>query len=482
MGKPNTTERLRCTNCHTADTPLWRSGPDGPKTLCNACGVRWKKGKLVYGSGGRTALPADYLEKKAAAAKTAAAKAAAAAAAKAAASATPPATSPGTPCVPAAHPPAHKAGSGKLKGGIQKTSSDGCIATTVAKAMATSRKPITGPSVRPLSASPRLVKSPSAPSGVRVRKPNPIFSDTRRPWRSACSSPQSMPSSPREIIEDEFTGASSDLLSLGVEEEEPESDPYFAAEVDEALSRCRILPLEDVQKDSENVEHTPTKSGGVDLSPFPSAMPSKAIRAANGSHLRSVSPIPFKAVASPGEIEQEKWVRTFGTAVEDTKKKELPQAAVVTDLFEPSELPEDIRGMFKVSSGHRLSKPYKQCVQHLAKVCSLLDGIDPREYVRAFAYDQSCASASELEMAERHRLALRGFFCDPSSYREALSTFREVFVSAEMVQFCSDEFVTMLAEDVCHVIPKISRAGTKCPSSREGVRLNRGLLVPAARA
>lgn len=28
-------------------TPLWRSGPDGPKTLCNACGVRFKKGKLA---------------------------------------------------------------------------------------------------------------------------------------------------------------------------------------------------------------------------------------------------------------------------------------------------------------------------------------------------------------------------------------------------------------------------------------------------
>lgn len=24
-------------------TPVWRAGPQGPKTLCNACGVRWGK-------------------------------------------------------------------------------------------------------------------------------------------------------------------------------------------------------------------------------------------------------------------------------------------------------------------------------------------------------------------------------------------------------------------------------------------------------
>jgi len=29
-----------CAHCHTMETPLWRNGPMGPKTLCNACGVR----------------------------------------------------------------------------------------------------------------------------------------------------------------------------------------------------------------------------------------------------------------------------------------------------------------------------------------------------------------------------------------------------------------------------------------------------------
>ncbi|XWS52429.1 hypothetical protein CRYUN_Cryun11dG0070300 [Craigia yunnanensis] len=35
----------RCTNynCTTNDTPMWRTGPLGPKTLCNACGIKYRK-------------------------------------------------------------------------------------------------------------------------------------------------------------------------------------------------------------------------------------------------------------------------------------------------------------------------------------------------------------------------------------------------------------------------------------------------------
>lgn len=32
-----------CTDCGTLDSPEWRKGPNGPKTLCNACGLRWAK-------------------------------------------------------------------------------------------------------------------------------------------------------------------------------------------------------------------------------------------------------------------------------------------------------------------------------------------------------------------------------------------------------------------------------------------------------
>eukprot|EP00955_Chlamydomonas_euryale_P061236 357951-Chlamydomonas_euryale.AAC.11 len=32
-----------CTACGATSTPVWRYGPQGPKTLCNACGVRYMK-------------------------------------------------------------------------------------------------------------------------------------------------------------------------------------------------------------------------------------------------------------------------------------------------------------------------------------------------------------------------------------------------------------------------------------------------------
>ncbi|CAN6468588.1 unnamed protein product [Victoria cruziana] len=32
-----------CADCQTTKTPLWRSGPQGPKSLCNACGIRYRK-------------------------------------------------------------------------------------------------------------------------------------------------------------------------------------------------------------------------------------------------------------------------------------------------------------------------------------------------------------------------------------------------------------------------------------------------------
>lgn len=36
----------RCSHCLVQKTPQWRTGPAGPKTLCNACGVRFKAGRL----------------------------------------------------------------------------------------------------------------------------------------------------------------------------------------------------------------------------------------------------------------------------------------------------------------------------------------------------------------------------------------------------------------------------------------------------
>jgi len=43
--KKNRSEPIEyvCTDCGTVDSPEWRKGPQGPKTLCNACGLRWAK-------------------------------------------------------------------------------------------------------------------------------------------------------------------------------------------------------------------------------------------------------------------------------------------------------------------------------------------------------------------------------------------------------------------------------------------------------
>ncbi|KAK8969147.1 GATA transcription factor 5 [Platanthera guangdongensis] len=37
----------RCAHCGVHKTPQWRAGPQGAKTLCNACGVRFKSGRLL---------------------------------------------------------------------------------------------------------------------------------------------------------------------------------------------------------------------------------------------------------------------------------------------------------------------------------------------------------------------------------------------------------------------------------------------------
>ncbi|KAI8333120.1 hypothetical protein BC941DRAFT_435146 [Chlamydoabsidia padenii] len=43
-----TMEDYRCSDCGSTNSPEWRRGPLGPKTLCNACGLRWaKKNKKV---------------------------------------------------------------------------------------------------------------------------------------------------------------------------------------------------------------------------------------------------------------------------------------------------------------------------------------------------------------------------------------------------------------------------------------------------
>ncbi|KAL4285499.1 hypothetical protein GQ457_16G001600 [Hibiscus cannabinus] len=45
FGKANHGTIRVCSDCNTTTTPLWRSGPRGPKSLCNACGIRQRKAR-----------------------------------------------------------------------------------------------------------------------------------------------------------------------------------------------------------------------------------------------------------------------------------------------------------------------------------------------------------------------------------------------------------------------------------------------------
>ncbi|KAJ0030735.1 hypothetical protein Pint_13384 [Pistacia integerrima] len=66
----NTTTTIRvCADCNTTKTPLWRSGPRGPKSLCNACGIRQRKARRAMAAAAAaaangTALAADTKSKK----------------------------------------------------------------------------------------------------------------------------------------------------------------------------------------------------------------------------------------------------------------------------------------------------------------------------------------------------------------------------------------------------------------------------------
>ncbi|KAL5223511.1 hypothetical protein ABZP36_010150 [Zizania latifolia] len=44
-----------CSDCNTTKTPLWRSGPCGPKSLCNACGIRQRKARRAMMASGQPA-------------------------------------------------------------------------------------------------------------------------------------------------------------------------------------------------------------------------------------------------------------------------------------------------------------------------------------------------------------------------------------------------------------------------------------------
>ncbi|KAL8498134.1 hypothetical protein ACS0TY_021461 [Phlomoides rotata] len=53
-----------CADCNTTKTPLWRSGPKGPKSLCNACGIRQRKARRAMAAAAANGPPAAAVKIK----------------------------------------------------------------------------------------------------------------------------------------------------------------------------------------------------------------------------------------------------------------------------------------------------------------------------------------------------------------------------------------------------------------------------------
>lgn len=52
----NRNAHMRCLHCSSTETPEWRKGPGGPTTLCNACGLFYKKLIKKFGEGVATSI------------------------------------------------------------------------------------------------------------------------------------------------------------------------------------------------------------------------------------------------------------------------------------------------------------------------------------------------------------------------------------------------------------------------------------------
>ena len=67
-GNSNMTQKAappgRCHSCNRAETPEWRRGPDGARTLCNACGLHYAKLTRKMGVNKAAAMSGSNLRPK----------------------------------------------------------------------------------------------------------------------------------------------------------------------------------------------------------------------------------------------------------------------------------------------------------------------------------------------------------------------------------------------------------------------------------
>lgn len=58
--EPGTGKIKACMQCGTTRTPQWREGPYGPKTLCNACGVKRVRAIKAQQQGKHPSAPVNH--------------------------------------------------------------------------------------------------------------------------------------------------------------------------------------------------------------------------------------------------------------------------------------------------------------------------------------------------------------------------------------------------------------------------------------
>lgn len=149
-------EPHKCVHCLSTETPLWRSGPDGPKTLCNACGVRYKKGKLALFKGKDGNLTAIQSENS----------------------------------MPVVVPPLSKKATKKSV--LQKTQT---VAAPESKKVVRKAGP-ESPIADVLAKKPRVRARRANAGQLPGRYASKSLPDDFSQWRSACASPSTGPSSP----------------------------------------------------------------------------------------------------------------------------------------------------------------------------------------------------------------------------------------------------------------------------------------------
>eukprot|EP00188_Purpureofilum_apyrenoidigerum_P002316 Plantae.Rhodophyta-Purpureofilum_apyrenoidigerum.ctg24288.p1 GENE.Plantae.Rhodophyta-Purpureofilum_apyrenoidigerum.ctg24288~~Plantae.Rhodophyta-Purpureofilum_apyrenoidigerum.ctg24288.p1 ORF type:complete len:371 (+),score=47.78 Plantae.Rhodophyta-Purpureofilum_apyrenoidigerum.ctg24288:178-1290(+) len=356
MHKGNAQLNLICWQCKRTETPLWRTGPAGPKTLCNACGVRWKKGKLILNERAQGLEPMN-----------------------------------------------------------ESSTTAASVTTTRVKPASASNRKRPARQLRSDTGSKKRGRTTSVPSPVPAsaskERANTESGDENSTngagaWSSPTASPISKPSSPVSNDANDDANGEAELLSMDLSA----SLEQFEAEPTTEKSGTDVLDeIEDLRNRAASIPDS-KRFASIPISPATSSVCPE-------------SP-PSSFLTSP----------ILTTNASSSLKK------VRAAVYDPQST---------------ILKPYKECVVRLGELCVALPNEDPKDYVRAFAHDQSntlnpCGlSPAESQM---HDLVLRGFFRNENAYSNALWSFREAFASPELLEVGSSSFTDLLVEDVTRFI------------------------------